>query len=71
MVILPSDHRLAARNAISPQDLVGETFVTVRYGSCTAWGDRQLPEAVWNQITPAHEADHVTMAMSLIVSTAV
>src|SRR6266852_4169427 len=28
-VILPSDHRLAARKAISPGDLVGETFVTV------------------------------------------
>src|SRR5207245_5388910 len=29
MVILPIDHRLAARKAISPGDLVGETFVTV------------------------------------------
>jgi len=29
VVVLPSDHRLAALKAISPQDLVGETFVTV------------------------------------------
>jgi LysR family hca operon transcriptional activator len=29
MVILPSDHHLAARQVISPGDLVGETFVTV------------------------------------------
>src|SRR5690349_13115985 len=29
MVILPSDHPLAARQAIRPGDLVGETFVTV------------------------------------------
>jgi len=29
MVILPSDHRLAVRKAISPGDPVGETFVTV------------------------------------------
>jgi hypothetical protein len=29
MVILPIDHCLAARKAISPKDLVGETFVTV------------------------------------------
>src|SRR6476646_9622967 len=29
MVILPSDHHLAARQVISPKDLVGETFVTV------------------------------------------
>src|ERR1700716_192186 len=29
MVILPSDHRLAVRKAISPRDLAGETFVIV------------------------------------------
>src|ERR1700721_4880829 len=29
VVVLPSDHRLAALKAISPGDLVGETFVTV------------------------------------------
>src|SRR5216684_1618129 len=29
VVVLPGDHRLAALKAISPQDLVGETFVTV------------------------------------------
>src|SRR5258708_31489875 len=29
VVVLPSNHRLAAFKAISPQDLVGETFVTV------------------------------------------
>jgi LysR family hca operon transcriptional activator len=29
MVVLSSDHRLAALKAFSPRDLVGETFVTV------------------------------------------
>ena len=29
MVILPSDHRLAAHKSIAPRDLVGETFVIV------------------------------------------
>src|SRR5712671_4094939 len=29
VVVLPRDHRLAAFKAISPRDLVGETFVTV------------------------------------------
>src|SRR5579859_3689662 len=29
MVVLPSDHRLAALKSISPKDLVGEAFVTV------------------------------------------
>src|SRR5436189_903274 len=29
VLVLPSDHRLAALKAISPEDLAGETFVTV------------------------------------------
>jgi len=31
VVVLPSDHRLAKRKAISPGDLVGETFVGVSH----------------------------------------
>jgi LysR family hca operon transcriptional activator len=70
MVILPSDHRLAVLKAISPQDLVGETFVTV---SDTAPVlrvviDNYLKRSGVN-ITPAHEADHLAMGMSLIAST--
>ena len=70
MVILPSDHRLAALKAISPGDLVGETFVTV---SDTAPVlrvviDNYLKRSGIN-ITPAHEADHLAMGMSLIAST--
>jgi len=69
-VVLPSDHRLAALKAISPRDLVGETFVTV---SDTAPAlrvviDNYLKRSGTN-ITPAHEADNLTMGMSLIAST--
>jgi len=69
-VILPSDHRLAALKAISPGDLVGETFVTV---SDTAPVlrvviDNYLKRSGIN-IRPAHEADHLAMGMSLIAST--
>jgi LysR family hca operon transcriptional activator len=70
MVVLPSDHRLAALKTISPGDLVGETFVTV---SDTAPVlrvviDNYLKRSGIN-ITPAHEADHLAMGMSLIAST--
>ena len=70
MVVLPSDHHLAALKAISPRDLVGETFVTV---SDTAPVlrvviDNYLKRSGIN-ITPAHEADHLAMGMSLIAST--
>jgi LysR family hca operon transcriptional activator len=69
-VILPSDHRLAALEAISPRDLVGETFVTV---SDTAPVlrvviDDYLKRSGTN-IRPAHEADHLAMGISLIAST--
>src|SRR4030088_2660532 len=70
VVVLPGDHHLAALKAISPRDLVGETFVTV---SDTAPVlrvviDNYLKRSGIN-ITPAHEADHLAMAMSLIAST--
>jgi LysR family hca operon transcriptional activator len=70
MVILPSDHHLAARQAIGPGELAGETFVTV---SDTAPVLRSAIDDYLKRsrikITPAHEADHLAMAMSLIAST--
>jgi LysR family hca operon transcriptional activator len=69
-VILPSDHRLAALEAISPRDLVGETFVTV---SDTAPVLRVIIDDYLKRsgtnIRPAHEADHLAMGISLIAST--
>jgi LysR family hca operon transcriptional activator len=70
VVILPRDHRLAALKAISPSDLRGETFVTV---SDTAPVLRVVIDDYLKRsgvnITPAHEADHLSMGMSLIAST--
>jgi LysR family hca operon transcriptional activator len=70
VVVLPSSHRLAALKTISPQDLVGETFVTVSDTAPVLRGliDNYLKRS-GIKITPAHEADHVTMGMSLIAST--
>jgi LysR family hca operon transcriptional activator len=70
MVVLPSNHRLAGLKTIRPQDLVGETFVTVSRTAPVLRGviDNYLKQS-GIKITPAHEADHVTMGMSLIAST--
>jgi LysR family hca operon transcriptional activator len=70
VVILPRDHRLAAFKAISPRDLVGETFVTVSNTApvLRVVIDNYLKRSGIN-ITPAHEADHLAMGMSLIAST--
>src|SRR5437588_480197 len=70
VVVLPSDHHLAALKAISPRDLAGETFVTVS-GTAPVLRvviDNYLKRSGIN-ITPAHEADHLAMGMSLIAST--
>src|ERR1700736_136077 len=72
VVVLPSDHRLAALKAISPADLVGETFVTVSNRATPvlrAVIDNYLKRSGIH-ITPAHEIDHVVMGMTLIASTA-
>jgi LysR family transcriptional regulator, hca operon transcriptional activator len=70
MVVLPSNHRLAALKSIGPRDLVGEPFVTV---SNTAPVLRVVIDHYLKRskidITPAHEADHLSMGMSLIAST--
>ena len=70
VVILPSDHRLAALKAINPRDLATETFVIVSHTApvLRAIIDNYLKRSRIN-ITAAHEADHVTMGISLIMST--
>jgi len=70
VVVLPRDHRLAARDAIDPRDIAGETFVSV---SNTAPSlriviDDYLKRAALD-ITPSHEVDNIAMAMSLVAST--
>jgi LysR family hca operon transcriptional activator len=70
VVILPSDHHLASLKAISPKDLAGEPFVIVSRTApvLRAVIDNYLKRSGIN-IVPAHEADHVTMGISLIIST--
>jgi LysR family transcriptional regulator, hca operon transcriptional activator len=70
VVVLPSDHRLAARKTISPGDLVGETFVGVSHTApvLRAIIDDYLKRSGVN-IKPAHETEHVVMGVSLVAST--
>jgi LysR family hca operon transcriptional activator len=70
MVVLPRNHRLAALKSIAPSDLADEPFVIV---SNTAPVLRAVIDKFLKRsgikITPAHEADHLSMGMSLIAST--
>jgi LysR family hca operon transcriptional activator len=70
VVILPSDHRLAASEAIDPRDVAGETFISV---SQTAPVLRVVIDDYLQRlnlgIKADHEVDNVTMAMSLVAST--
>jgi LysR family hca operon transcriptional activator len=70
VAVLPSDHRLAACDAIDPHDIMGETFVSV---SNTAPALRVVINDYLERsnlgIRPDHEVDNLAMAMSLIAST--
>lgn len=70
IVVMPSDHRFASHETIRIQEIVGETFIMV---SNTAPVTRTVIKEYLRRsdvdITPAHEADHLAMAMSLVAST--
>jgi len=70
VVILPSDHRLAAYEAIDPHDVAGETFISV---SKTAPVLRVVIDDYLKRlnldIKADHEVDNLAMAMSLVAST--
>jgi LysR family hca operon transcriptional activator len=70
VVVLPSDHRLAQHDAVDLTDLVGETFISV---SNTAPSLRVVIDeyigASGLGIVADHEADNLSMAISLVAST--
>jgi LysR family hca operon transcriptional activator len=76
-VYLPKDHPLAKRNAISLQEVAGETFLSISGTAMSTSGrppalrlaiDRYLKKSGVN-IKPSHEVDNLGGVMSLIVST--
>jgi LysR family transcriptional regulator, hca operon transcriptional activator len=70
IVLMPSDHPLAASQAIRPQDLLGETFIA---GSKKATVLRAVTEDYLRRsgldIKPDHGVDNIAMAISLAAST--
>jgi LysR family hca operon transcriptional activator len=76
-VFLPSNHRLAAKDAIDVQDIVGETFISVSGTALSISGKQPaLRRAIDKylkdngiEIRPSHEVDNLGGVMSLIPST--
>ena len=70
IVLMPRDHRLTAREAVSPQDFVGEIFIggSKKAGVLRAVTDDYLRRSEID-IKLDHGVDNMAMAMSLVVST--
>src|SRR3984957_2952512 len=70
VVIFPSDHRLAVRDAVELREIVGETFLIP---SKTAPTSRAIIEDYLRRsgldIVPDQEVDNITHAVSVIAST--
>ena len=70
VAVLPSDHRFASRKAIGLKDVVDEPFISV---SRTAPALQAILNDYFDKsgtaIKPAHEADNLAMAISLVAST--
>lgn len=70
IVVLPSDHRLASREAIGPKDLAGETFIGMADQAPVL---RAIIEDYIRRsgidLEPTHKVEYLSMAMSLVAST--
>ena len=71
VVFLPGDHRLASRKTIRPQDIPRETFISVPKTTApalrTVIDDYAARTGI--DLTPDHEVDNISMAISMILST--
>jgi LysR family transcriptional regulator, hca operon transcriptional activator len=70
VVVLPSNHRLASREAVALQDIVGETFLSMSKTAPTLQAviDDYLKRSGVD-LRPTHRIDNLGMAMSLVAST--
>jgi LysR family hca operon transcriptional activator len=69
VAVLPSDHRLATRNAIRPRDLVGETFIrpTKAAPALKVVIDAYAARSGIS-LASDYEAENLSMAISLVAS---
>jgi LysR family transcriptional regulator, hca operon transcriptional activator len=70
IVLMPSDHRLSARETVGPQDLQGEIFIggANKATVLRAVTDNYLRRSGLD-IKPDHGVDNIAMAISLVAST--
>jgi LysR family hca operon transcriptional activator len=68
---MPRDHALTARNSIRPQDIAGQTFISVSpVRAPTAWtAIDDYIKRVGIALKPDHQAENLAMAISLVAST--
>ncbi len=70
ILVFPSDHRLAAREAIELRDIAGETFIIPSNTAPTLHAlIKDCLERSGLGIEPAHEVDHLAHAVSMVAST--
>lgn len=71
IVLMPVDHPLTARNAVTTEDIIGEELVGVPHDKSPAL--RAVTDAYGAKLgidlTPDHDVDNLAMAMSLVTST--
>jgi LysR family transcriptional regulator, hca operon transcriptional activator len=71
IVLMPADHRLAVRDTIRPEDIVAEQLIGVPAARSPAL--RAVTDAYGARLgidlTPDHDVDNLSMAMSLVAST--
>jgi LysR family hca operon transcriptional activator len=71
IVLMPRDHALTARNSIRPQDIAGQTFISVSpLRAPTAWtAIDDYIKRFGIALKPDHQAENLAMAISLVAST--
>jgi LysR family hca operon transcriptional activator len=70
IAVLPTGHRLAARKTIRPEDIAGEIYISpTRVAPALKAVIDNYAAKSGIKLTPAHDAENLSSAMSLVAST--